>query len=443
MRSPAQRLAAAFLAGPWDFDQLVARGAAALERRPRWLRPLVRRLMAACEANPPQRLARLAALIDADGAFQRACDREEIRIAPVLWDTRPEMQPVQPAADWRLPDLVTPRALADWLGVGVGELEWFADWQGREARTPSEPLRHYRYRWAAKRRGSARLIETPKPRLKAIQRRLLRGILDVVPPHDAAHGFRSARSIRSFSAPHAGRRVVIRLDLQDFFPSIRFARVEAVFAAAGYPEIVARLLAGLCTNCAPADAWRGAEGLLPKPEQRLASERRYRALHLPQGAPTSPALANLAAFRLDCRLAALARASGGRYTRYADDLAFSGDEAFSRSARRFVVQVAAVALEEGFRVEHRKTRIMRQSVRQRLAGVVVNQHPNAARQDYDRLKATLFNCVRHGPAAQNRDGRADFRSFLAGRIAHVSMLNPARGERLKAIFSQIRWQTLT
>lgn len=443
MRTFAEKLAAAFLAGPWEFEQLVDRAAATMERRPRWLSPLVRRLMAGCEADAPLRLSRLAAMIEADRSFQRVCEQDVIGTAAVIWDARPMMRPIPSAAAWRLPALTTPGALADWLGVSAGELEWFADWQGREAKHPPGPLRHYRYRWVARRRGSPRLIETPKPRLKALQRRLLRGILDFIPSHDAAHGFCAGRSIKSFAAPHTGRRVVVRMDLQDFFPSIRFARIEALFFAAGYPERTARLLAGLCTNCAPADAWTDVGGLLPKPEQRSASERRYRSLHLPQGAPTSPALANLAAYRLDCRLAALARSAGGRYTRYADDLAFSGDAPFARCARRLVVRVGAIVLEEGFRIQHRKTRIMKQSVCQRIAGVIVNQRPNTARSDYERLKATLHNCVRHGPDGQNREGRPEFRSYLVGRIAHVGMLNPARGERLKAIFAQIRWQTLT
>jgi hypothetical protein len=83
---------------------------------------------------------------------------------------------------------------------------------------------------------------------------------------------------------------------------------------------------------------------------------------------------------------------------------------------------------------------MRQGVRQQLAGVVVNAHPNVRREEYDRLKAILTNYVRHGPAAQNRDGHADFRGHLAGRIAYVTMLNPTRGRRLYGLFEQIHWE---
>ncbi len=160
---------------------------------------------------------------------------------------------------------------------------------------------------------------------------------------------------------------------------------------------------------------------------------------MPQGAPTSPALANLAAYRLDARLAGLATAAQASYTRYADDLVFSGGESFARSIGRFPIHVAAIALEEGFAVQHRKTRVMRQGVRQRAAGVVINQKTNMARDDYDRLKATLHNCVQFGPHEQNKAGVADFRAHLAGRVAHANRLNPRRGERLTRLFERIAW----
>ena len=157
-----------------------------------------------------------------------------------------------------------------------------------------------------------------------------------------------------------------------------------------------------------------------------------------RAAPTSPALANLCAYcGLDCRLAAFARSVGGHYTRYADDLAFSGGVELVRSAQRFHVHVASIALEEGFAVHMRKTRIMRQGVRQQLAGVVVNQ-TNIRRNEYDSLRATLFNCARHGAESQNREGLLDFR-HLAGRIAYVTQIHPQRGRRLLEIFSRIVW----
>jgi hypothetical protein len=163
--------------------------------------------------------------------------------------------------------------------------------------------------------------------------------------------------------------------------------------------------------------------------------------HLPQGAPTSPALANLIAYRMDLRLASWAAASGAAYTRYADDFAFSGGSEFARARHRFRRTVFQVIVEEGFRCNIGKSRWMTRGGRQHLAGVVINEKPNVIRAEFDQLKAILTNCVRLGPANQNRAGHPDFRSHLRGRIAHVASLNLARAEKLMAIFRQIDWRT--
>jgi hypothetical protein len=198
----------------------------------------------------------------------------------------------------------------------------------------------------------------------------------------------------------------------------------------GYPEPVADLLGGICTNAAPRDLFSGY------PPGARAS---YSRPHLPQGAPASPALANLCSYRVDCRLSGLAESAGAIYTRYADDLAFSGGEEFERRVERFSTHVAAILLEEGFNLNHRKTRIMRQGVRQHLAGVVVNKRMNVKRTDFDLLKATLTNCARLGPDSQNRGDHPSFRAHLEGRVGFVESINPARGKRLRAILERIQW----
>jgi RNA-directed DNA polymerase len=231
--------------------------------------------------------------------------------------------------------------------------------------------------------------------------------------------------------------VVLHFDLCRFFPSISAARVRAVFRTAGYPPAVARLLAGLCTNAVPSEVLGARPANARRP--RGNDDRVFLSPHLPQGAPTSPALANLSVFRLDCRLDSLSRAAGARYTRYADDLVFSGEAALERSVRRFHVLVCLIALEEGFEINTRKSHFMRQGVRQQVAGIVLNARPNVPREDFDRLKATLTNCVRNGPDGQNRDRHADFRAYLSGRISYVTMIHPARGRRLRELFERIVW----
>jgi RNA-directed DNA polymerase len=327
---------------------------------------------------------------------------------------------MRPVPGWDVPVIETVGQLAEWMRLMPTELEWFADLKGL---AQEGKLAHYHYRVLSKGSGSYRVIEAPKPRLKELQRLILEEVVEKIPAHPGVHGFRKGRSILTFASPHVGQRVVLRMDFENFFPSIAGVRIQTLFRVAGYPEAVADRLGGICTNAVP----RGAPDL-------------YRRPHLPQGAPTSPALANLCAYRLDCRLSGLAASVGAQYTRYADDLAFSGGADLERCVERFLLHVAAIAMEEGFAVNHRKTRVMRQGVRQHLAGLVTNTKVNVMRPDYDRLKAILTNCVRKGPAIQNRDGHPRFREHLEGRVAFVESVNPAKGTRLRGLLDKISWQ---
>jgi hypothetical protein len=291
---------------------------------------------------------------------------------------------------------------------------------------------HYAHRWHAKRHGGQRLIESPKPLLKLAQRRVLERILHFIPPHEAARGFRRGSSVRDFVEGHSGREIVMRFDLEDFYPSITSTRILRIFLTAGYPEGVARALVRLSTHGTPA-------AILAGQPLAWAQRRRLATPHLPQGAPTSPALANLAAFPLDCRLSGLAKSCGAHFTRYADDLLFSGDAELARCSSRFQAKVAAILLEEGFHPNFRKTRVMRQGQSQHAAGLVLNEKPNIARGEFDRLKAILTNCVREGPASQNHGGHADFRAHLQGKLAWVAFIHPGKAEKLQGIFGRIEW----
>jgi len=386
---------------------------------------------------------------EGDGDQAGDDDAADAEAAAVIWPGPMELPPLRrycidppvrpPQPEWlaalALPELPTVGALAVWLAEPVGALGWLAD-QWRLGAGGHERLQHYHYRWVSKRSGGVRLIEIPKARLRRLQQKILRDILDRVPPHPAAHGFRRGHSCVTHAALHAGQRAVVRMDLKDFFPGIQLSRIHALFEKLGYPAHVAGTLARICVNRTHPNAFNDRQlgGSLTWAERHA-----LKSPHLPQGSPCSPALANLCAYRLDLRLAALAESLGVTYSRYADDLAFSGGLEFARKADRFHIQVAAIALEEGFRVNVRKTRLMRAGTRQQVTGVVVNQHPNIARGEYDTLKAILTNCVRHGPAAQNRSQHPDLRAYLAGRIAYVKMVNASRAGKLQRLFDAIAW----
>ena len=438
----ARNLATALLDGEWLKTDLLERVAISWGRKQRWQRGLINRILAAFRDKPKTRARKeLIAFIESDDGFRSGLRRQSLgppRNLRIRWIT-PVMAPVASAASWNVPAIITTTALAEWLGLTCDELNWFADCLGQEARVKSSKLRHYTYRWLPKRGGKWRLLEVPKSRLKAIQRKILREILNRIPVHIAAHGYCAGRSIVSFAAPHCGKSIVLRFDLRHFFPSVPGSRVHALFTTTGYPTEVARLLTGLCTNVVPDHVW----ALNPAATQSPVSSKdreRYRSPHLPQGAPTSPALANLCARRLDIRLHALAQTAGAIYTRYADDLAFSGGLDLEQSLRRFRMLVCQIAVEEGFAINLHKSRFMGQGVRQELTGIVVNAHTNTRRADFDLLKAILTNCARNGPESQNRDGRADFRGHLLGRIAHVGLVNAGRGKKLRELFERIVWK---
>ena len=291
---------------------------------------------------------------------------------------------------FELPVLNLPDELADFLGVKLGKLAWLThrfDEGGRPAR---EQDSHYHYHWKPKRSGGHRLIESPKRTLKAVQTVILREILDRVPTHPSAHGFVRGRSIRSNAAPHVGQRLLLKFDLADFYGSVRYSRIVAIFRSLGYSREVALWLGRLTTSAIPAG--------MTFPHGDALAFRTYYPRHLPQGAPTSPALANLSAYGLDVRLAGLARAYGVQYTRYADDLTFSGPGRIVPALREFVPLAQSIIRSERFFVQREKRKVLRSNQRQTVAGVVVNTKPNISRKQFDQLKAILHNSLRHGPA---------------------------------------------
>ncbi len=438
-------LASAFLAGDWTRDGLTARAAHVLAlalTRPEnaWLHTLVREVREAFPRPSQQRRDALGDWLRHNETFLDAWSEPTTPHALRTWLLdRPRMG----RAHWPVRPLDDEVGVAGWLGLTHEDLAWFADRRGYARRENAPKLRHYDYSWRRKADGSLRLLEAPRPRLKSLQRRVLEEILVHIPPHEAAHGFVRDRSVRTHAALHVGRPLVLKLDLQAFFANVSTPRLLGVFLQAGYPENVARTLLAICTHRTPLAILRDAPALAEPGALRALWRLRSRLSdwHLPQGAPTSPALANLAAFTLDLRLHALARSHDATYSRYADDLTFSASSSLRPRASRFLDAVSEIAREEGFGLNAHKTRVMPRSRRQSVTGIVVNARPNLARDDYDRLKAVLHNCVRHGPRTQapTEASLAHFRAQLQGRVAWAAHLNATRGARLRALFDRIEW----
>ncbi|HLK20130.1 MAG TPA: hypothetical protein VKT81_14330 [Bryobacteraceae bacterium] len=211
-------LARSLLAGELRLDDAYARAARTLGRKWRWLKPLVRRYLHWFAGCTRPRHRDVVQFLRGDPDFQQAIAKYRAEISIAEWIAEPQrMQPAAAARDWQLPAIESVSALADWLCLSIGELEWYADLKGLSSKTSNPKLQHYHYRILEKRSGGIRLLESPKSNLKALQRRILSGILNLIPAHHAVHGFVQGRSIATFAAPHVAKHILLRLDLQDFF----------------------------------------------------------------------------------------------------------------------------------------------------------------------------------------------------------------------------------
>ena len=262
----------------------------------------------------------------------------------------------------------------------------------------------------------------PHRSMAQAQRWIFEQIVSRLPAESSAHGFLPGHSILTNARPHAGRVVVVNLDLEGFFPSIGFPRVRKVFERLGYSPAVATILALVCTEC-------------PRKTVTFQGTTYHVATGprgLPQGACTSPGLSNQVARRLDRRLKGLANKLGMTYTRYADDLTFSGDEALEKHVGYLMARVRHIAQDEGFKVNESKSRVQRRHTAQMVTGLVVNDRPGVRRDEVRRLRAILHRARTEGLESQNRENLPDFRAWLRGKIAFVRMARPEVGDRLLA-----------
>lgn len=307
-----------------------------------------------------------------------------------------------------LPIIHDAAGLAEAMGTTLTRLRWLT--YHRRAAT----VLHYHRYTIPKKTGGVRAISAPKRELAEAQRWVLEALLEKIAPTDRAHGFVKGRSVVTNATPHVKKAVVINLDLKDFFPTLTFRRVKGLFAKQGYSEHVATVLALLTTEP-------------PRARVELDSKVYGVALGervLPQGACTSPAITNIVCRGLDRRLAGLAHRHGFVFTRYADDLTFSGDD--RRKVGLLLGSARSIITDEGFTEHPKKTRVMGRGRRQEVTGVTVNERVALSREEKRALRALLHNCAKRGLASQNRNDHADFPAYLRGRVAWASMLEPER-----------------
>jgi len=253
----------------------------------------------------------------------------------------------------------------------------------------------YRSYKIPKRDGSSRRIDEPLPDLKSIQRWILDNILSKVQISAHSQAFSPGSSIVKNSAPHCRSRKVLSLDIENFFGTIDYPRVCSLFSRLGYNSVVTTTLSNLVT----------LENVLP------------------QGAPTSPAISNIVALKIDRRFSGFSKKFNLNYTRYADDITFSG----TFSAGAVITFARRVIEEEGFKLNEKKTRVMGPHQSQEVTGIVTNEKLQAPRKLRRELRQIAYYIDTYGlddHLRQIYENRANYISHVFGLASHVLNINP-------------------
>ena len=296
-----------------------------------------------------------------------------------------------------------------------------------------------------KRRNGRRMreISIPNSILMEVQRWILHKVLAPLPTHHNSYAYTAGKSILHCAQKHLGAKWIIKLDIRDFFPSINEAQAYAVFERAGYQPLVSLEMARICTRYAGHVSYLNPKRYRATPEYTTIRVYRRPLLgFLPQGAPTSGALANLVANALDMKLTDLASNHGLVYTRYADDLIFSSIDAFDREAVVNIVMAARKALRsERFVMHEQKTSILPPGARKLVLGLLVDgDRVRMSRKLRSRIAYHVRGVELFGLSAHMQ--HIDF-SSIDGVVRHVSGLlafahdiEPEWAGR-----AQLRWRT--
>lgn len=320
-----------------------------------------------------------------------------------------------------LPLLATAAEVAASMSLPIPQLRWLA------FHSDAASCAHYVTWEVPKKSGGMRRISAPLPRLRAAQEWILANVLSKLAPEPEAHGFAKGRSTVTNARVHERPEVLVTVDVKDFFPSITFPRVRGLFRSLGFSPAVATIFALLTTEA-------------PREEATYDGTRYFVAIGprgLPQGACTSPAISNLVTRRLDRRLRGMSKGLGWRYSRYADDLSFSATGEPTKRVGFLLARVRHVLEEEGFGWNDKKARVLRRNTAQRVTGIVVNAGTTVPRRERRRLRAILHHASKEGLARQNRENRPDLGAWLRGKIAYVSMVQPAAGAKLRAALDRL------
>lgn len=284
-----------------------------------------------------------------------------------------------------------------------------------------------------------RQIAIPDNQLACVQRWIHDEILTKGGVHHASTAFSRGCDPLKNATVHSGARWLVKMDITDFFEAVSERQVYRVFRSFGYRPLMAYHFARLCTRLAE--------------RSRKYTKRRWhtgptRIGHLPQGAPTSPLLANLVCSDLDAQLASLAGNYGCTYTRYADDIVFSTHEFCRERASRLIAEASRALGDRGFTRNRRKTHVCPPGARKIVTGLLVDhESPRLNREFREQILLHLYHVKRWGLAdhCMRRGFRSlvGFRAHLHGLITYAEHIESGFGAKCRAKFDALDWGDLS
>ncbi len=282
--------------------------------------------------------------------------------------------------------------------------------------------RYIQFQIPKKKKGEFRTITAPNAGLKSIQRCINSLLLESYTPHASAYGFVKNKSIVENARTHVGQNFIYNIDLKDFFPSIKAGRVFAclLLPPLSFDKNTASLITDLCCH----------EG------------------RLPQGAPTSPTLTNIVCNRMDWRLTKLAKRYGLRYTRYADDITFSGMNNVFHEEGQFIKELRYFIGKEGFLINDDKTRLNNNYQRQEVTGLTINEKPNVSQKYVKQIRTILNNWEKSGydhaqsvflkfyHPTKHIEGQHHVENILKGKLDYLKMVKGDKDETYKKLYNR-------
>ncbi len=313
-------------------------------------------------------------------------------------------------------------------------------------RQQPEPYKTFRIR---KKSGGFRVIAIPDDRLLSVQQWIHRHILAFAQPSPVSYAFQRGKSIHDVARLHCGCRWLIKLDLYNFFGAISEIDVYRVFQRLGYQPLIAFELARLCTRLGSQTAFRRRRRWQIADHYSVIDQYQGQRIgHLPQGAPTSPALSNLVMVEFDRKVLNLAAEQQLTYSRYADDLCFSTPQKdFSRDlAKAFIHQIYRLMRDYGQSPNMSKTAIIPPGARKVVLGLLVDsEQPRLQKSLRNRLRQHIFylNHPDIGPQkhAHRRgfDSTVGFKKHLDGLLSHVNDIDPGALQRYRRQLADVCW----